>query len=90
VIDRDDESTEHNLRWNLEPATVAENTLRGLQLVQNYVGQAVRRRKSEDDPWTSFVNAEWAVLEFQRQYPLLTVSHTRIAAIYGAELCSLH
>jgi len=72
VIDHVDGNTEHNIYWNLEPVTIAENTLKGLQRVQNYVGQAVRCRKSEDVPWTSFVNAECAVLDLQRQYPLLT------------------
>jgi len=90
VIDHVDGTTEHSIYWNLEPVTMAENTLRGLQRVQNYVGQAVRCRKSEDDPWTAFINAECAMLEFQRQYPLLTVSQYRTAAIDGAELCSLH
>jgi len=88
AIDHADRNTKHNIYCNLEPVTIAENTFRGLQREQKYVGQEMRCLKSEDDPWTSFVNAECAVLELRRQYPLLTVSQTRTAATDGAELYS--
>jgi len=90
VIEPVDGNTEHNIYGILEPICIAENTFRGLQWVQKYVGQAVRCRKSENDPWTSFFNADCAVLELRRKYPLLNVSQTRTAATDGAELCGLH
>jgi len=90
VIDHVDGNTENNIYWNLEPVTTAENTLRGLRRVQKYAGEAVRCRRSADDPWTFFVNAECAVLGLCKQYPLLTVSQTHAAAIDGVKLCSLH